>query len=145
MIDKQGNPIIHSPGLKNPSPNLEEIEQYLSEIKEAVRKDRYRIDRNPRRQDNLNLFLEYMIDEDKAKEILLNLAVTDFSEILQNEHKGFEHESLYVFGKDVSLLRRFGQEERTVSLYIKFNMLEVGYVIVISFHEQKHALKYSFK
>ena len=64
-----------------------DIEQYLSEVKEAVEKDNYRLDRNARRQDNINLFLDYVIDETKAKEIIMSLTVMDFSEILQNEHK----------------------------------------------------------
>ena len=76
----------------------ESIERYLFEIKKAVEKDNYRIDRNSRRQDNINLFLDYVIDEAKAKEIILDLNAMDFSTILQNEHKGFEHEKLYVFG-----------------------------------------------
>lgn len=122
-----------------------DIEQYLSEVKDAVEKDYYRLDRNARRQDNINLFLDYVIDEAKAKEIILNLTAMDFSEVLQNEHKGFEHERLYVFGKDVVLLERTGTEEKTVSLYIKFNKLENSFVIVISFHEQKYPLTYYFK
>ena len=122
-----------------------DIEQYLSEVKKAVENDRYRLDWNAKRQDNINLFLDYVIDEAKAKEIILNLTVMDFSEILQNEHKGYEHENLYVFGKDVTLLERNGTEEKTVSLYIKFNKLENCFVIVISFHEQKHPLTYYFR
>lgn len=125
--------------------SLQDIETYLSEMKDAVTKDRYRISRNARRQDNLNLFLEYVIDEAKAKEILLSLTASDFSEIRRNEHKGFEHEQLYIFGKDVLLLERTGTEEKTVSLYIKFNKLEDCFVVVISFHEQKHPLEYYFK
>ena len=125
--------------------NQRDIEQYLSDVRDAVEKDNYRIDRNSKRQDNINLFLDYVIDEAKAKEIILSLTVTDFSEILQNEHKGFEHENLYVFGKDVTLLERNGTEEKTVSLYIKFNKLESCFLIVISFHEQKHPLKYYFR
>jgi hypothetical protein len=121
------------------------IEQYLSEVKEAVGNDRYRLDRNAKRQDNINLFLDYIIDEAKAKDIIMGLTVMDFSEILQNKHKGFEHERLYVFGKDVTLLERNGTEEKIVSLYIKFNKLENCFVIVISFHEQKHPLTYYFK
>lgn len=97
-----------------------DIEQYLSEVKEAVEKDNYRLDRNARRQDNINLFLDYVIDEAKAKEIILSLTVMDFSEILQNEHKGFEYEKLYVFGKDVILLERNGIEE---SAYILFQII----------------------
>lgn len=122
-----------------------DVEQYLSEVKKAVENDRYRLDRNARRRENINLFLNYVMDEAKAKEIILSLTAMDFSNILQNEHKGFEHERLYVFGKDVVLLERHGTEEKTVSLYIKFNKLENCFVIVISFHEQKHPLTYYFK
>ncbi|MCR4673089.1 MAG: hypothetical protein K5637_07630 [Lachnospiraceae bacterium] len=122
-----------------------DIELYLSDVREAVRKDNYRIECNYRRKDNVDLFLDYVIDEAKSKEILLSLTAMDFSGILQNEHKGFEHEKLYVFGKDVTLLERYGSEEKTVSLYIKFNKLENCFVIVISFHEQKYPLKYYFK
>lgn len=89
-----------------------DIEQYLSEIKEAVGNGRYRLERNVKRQDNINLFLDYVIDEAKAQEIILSLTAMDFSEILQNEHKGFEHERLYVFGKDVILLERNGTGEK---------------------------------
>ena len=121
------------------------IEQYLSEVKEAVENNNYRLARNTRRQDNINLFLDYVIDEAKAKEIILSLDVMDFSEILQNERKGFEHEKLYVVGKDVVLLERNGMEEKTVSLYIKFNKLENCFVVVISFHEQKYPFTYYFK
>ena len=122
-----------------------DIELYLSEVKEAVENGRYRLDRNARRQDNINLFLDYVINEAKAREIILSLTEMDFSGILRNEHKGFEHERLYVFGKDVILLERNGPEEKTVSLYIKFNKLDSCFVIVISFHEQKYPLTYYFR
>lgn len=122
-----------------------DIEQYLSEVKKAVENDKYRIEMNTKRPDNINLFLNYLIDETKTKEIILSLTAMDFSEILQNEHIGFEHEKLYVFGKDVTLIERIGAEEKTVSLYIKFNMLKNCFVFVISFHEQKYPLTYYFK
>jgi len=122
-----------------------DIELYLSEVKEAVENGRYRLDRNARRQDNINLFLDYVINEAKAREIILSLTEMDFSGILRNEHKGFEHEQLYVFGKDVILLERNGTEEKTVSLYIKFNKLDSCFVIIISFHEQKYPLTYYFR
>ncbi len=122
-----------------------DIEAYLSEVKDAVGKDRYRIARNSRRQDNIDLFLDYVVNEARAKEILLSLEPIDFSCILQNEHKGFEQERLYVFGKEVSLLERNGAEETIVPLYIKINNLENGFVIVISFHRQKHPLTYCFQ
>lgn len=122
-----------------------DIDIYLAEVKDAIRKNRYRIEQNFRRQDNINLFIDYVIDENMAKDILLGLTATDFSEILQNEHKGYEHERLYVFGKDVELLERTGNVCRIVSLYIKFNKLENCYVIVVSLHEQKYPIKYYFK
>ena len=91
----------------------------------------------------INFFLIMLLM--RQKQIILSLTAMDFSEILQNEHKGYEHEMLYVFGKDVRLLERNGSEEKTVSLYIKFNKLENRFVIVISFHEQKYPLTYYFK
>ena len=86
-----------------------------------------------------------MIDEEKTKEILLTIEVEDFSEVRYNEHKGYEHELLYIFGKEVRLLERWGSEEMIVPLYIKFNKLENQFVIVISFHRQKYSMKYYFK
>lgn len=145
MIEKTKKQITYSAEDKVLNIDKKDIEQYLSEVKDAVEKDNYRLDRNVRRQDNINLFLDYVIDEAKAKGIILSLTVMDFSEILQNENKGYEHENLYVFGKDVALLERNGTEEKTVSLYIKFNKLENCFVIVISFHEQKHPLTYYFR
>lgn len=145
MIENTKNIIIYIKGNQILNIKMGDIEQYLFEMKAAVENDRYRIERNTKRQDNINLFLDYIIDEAKAKEIILSLTVKDFSQTLQNDHKGYEHERLYVFGKDVFLLERNGTEERTVSLYIKFNKLENCFVIVISFHEQKYPLTYYFK
>ena len=125
--------------------DIKDIEQYLANVKETVENDRYRLDRNARRQDNIDLFLDYVVDESKAKQIILSLTAMDFSMILQNEHKGYEHEKLYVFGKDVTLLERNGSEEKIVPLYIKFNMLDKCFVIVISFHEQKFPITYYFR
>ena len=122
-----------------------EIDCYLSEVKKAVKNGKYRLERNDRRQDNQDLFFNYVLDEQKVRKIILDLSVEDFSEVLQNKHKGYEYERLYVFGKDVTLLERFGSREKTVSLYIKFNKLENWFVIVVSFHEQRYPIKYYFK
>ena len=124
---------------------LKDIDSYLIKVKNAIRKNRYRIEMNSRRQDNRELFLTYVIDEEMAKDILMGLTATDFSERLQNEHEEYEDEMLYVFGKDVELLERMGNESKTVSLYIKFNKLDNCYVIDVSLHEQKYPIKYYFK
>lgn len=87
---------------------LKDIDSYLIKVKNAIRKNRYRIEMNSRRQDNRELFLTYVIDEEMAKDILMGLTATDFSERLQNEHEEYEDEMLYVFGKDVELLERMG-------------------------------------
>lgn len=124
---------------------LHDIDAYLCKVKDAIKKDNYQIANNSRRKDNKQLFWDYTIDEKMAKEILLELTAYDFSEILQNEHRGYENEFLYVFGKDVRLLERFGSDEKLVHLYIKFNRLDDGYVVVISLHEQKYPISYYFK
>ena len=118
---------------------------YLAEVKEAILNNKYRIERNSNRLNNINLFLDYIIDEAKAKDILLDLTANDFSEVLQNEHIGYEHEMLYVFGKDVILLERMGSISKTVSLYIKFNKMNNCYVIIVSLHEQQYPIKYYFQ
>lgn len=124
---------------------ITDIDKYLEEVKADINAGRYRVEMNDNRQDNQDLFFDYIISEEERKRILLSLEATDFSEIRHNTHKGYEHERLYVFGKDVKLLRRFSSGEECVSLYIKFNKLESRYVIVISFHKQKHSIKYMFK
>lgn len=124
---------------------LHDIDAYLCKVKDAIKKDNYQIANNSRRKDNKKLFWDYTIDEKMAKEILLELTAYDFSEILKNEHRGYENEFLYVFGKDVRLLERFGSDEKLVRLYIKFNRLDDGYVVVISLHEQKYPISYYFK
>lgn len=61
--------------------DIKDIEQYLANVKEAVENDRYRLDRNAKRPDNIKLFLDYVVDESKAKQIILSLTAMDFSMI----------------------------------------------------------------
>ena len=51
---------------------LKDIDSYLIEVKNAIRKNRYRIEMNSRRQDNRELFLTYVIDEEMAKDYKMN-------------------------------------------------------------------------
>ena len=124
---------------------IEDIEAYLVDVKASIRNGKYRVEQNSNRSDNMDLFIDYVIDKRKEKEILLSLTPMDFSEIRYNRKPGYEHELLYVFGKEVELLQRFGSRKEQVALYIKFNKLESKYVIVISFHKQKYPLKYAFR
>ena len=72
-------------------------------------------------------------------------AVYDFSDAVKNDHPQHPEEILYIFGKDINLMPRYGDSEEKVSLYIKFNKLTNQYVIVISFHKQEYPLTYKFK
>ena len=116
----------------------------MEEVRAAVKSRRYRLDRNSKRIDNNALFDNFVISESDVEKIICSLTSDDFSDILPNEHPGFEYERLYVFGKRVKLLERFGSGEEVVDLYIKFNKLENQFLIVISFHKQKYPLEYYF-
>lgn len=122
-----------------------EVEKYLNRVKVAVEKDNYRIEINKNRSDNRNLFVDYVLSEVRIKEILLSLTVDDFSERRKNNHKGFENEILYIFGKEIKALERFGADYKAINLYIKLNLIADDFVFVISFHEQKYPLHYYFK
>ena len=125
--------------------SVSDVENYLEAVKCAVKAHRYRLDMNAKRTDNRKLFDTYLLTMRDAENIILNLNVMDFSDAVPNEHAGFEHETLYIFGKEVLLIERYGTAEKLVPLYIKFNKLDNEFVIVISFHEQRHPLTYYFK
>lgn len=120
----------------------ENVAEYLADVKQAVVNDRYRI--SPR-QKNEEIYDDYVFSEEKCKEILLDLCVEDFSDAVGNEHIDYQHEVLYIFGKDVRLMSRYGNNDEIVPLYIKFNKLTNMYLIVISFHKQEYPLRYKFK
>ena len=119
-----------------------DVEKYLSEVRAAVNTGRYQI---AARQKNQDLYTDYVFSEADAKRIILSLRVEDFSCAVQNEHPQYADEILYIFGKDIKLITRFGGVEELVPLYIKFNKIENQYLIVISFHKQDYPLTYKFK
>ena len=122
-----------------------EINDYLGEAKKLILDGKFRIALNSNRLTNLSLFDEYLINEESVKSILLNLTVYDFCEKVQNKHANFNHEWLYVFGKEIDLIKRFEEKSEMVPLYIKFNKLEDKFLIVVSFHKQKYPLVYYFQ
>ena len=125
--------------------SVSDVENYLEAVKCAVKAHRCRLDMNAKRPDNRKLFDTYLLTMRDAEKIILDLNAMDFSDAVPNEHVGFEHETLYIFGKEVLLIERYGTAEKLVPLYIKFNKLDNEFVIVISFHEQRHPLTYYFK
>lgn len=123
-----------------------EIADYLSSrAKKLIVQNKFSIALNSNRMTNLSLFDEYLIDEERIKIILLDLTEDDFCEKVQNKHVQFQHEWLYIFGKEISLMKRYEEKSEVVPLYIKFNMIENKFVIVISFHKQKYPLVYYFR
>ena len=104
--------------------SVSDVENYLEAVKCAVKAHRYRLDMNAKRPDNRKLFQTYSLTEEDAENIILDLNVMDFSDAVPNEHVGFEHETLYIFGKEVLLIERYGTAEKLVPLYIKFNKLD---------------------
>lgn len=119
-----------------------DIEEYLQGVWNAIDAGKYQIASRPK---NRELLIDYVISEKEVVDIIKSLTLMDFSDAVPNDHKGMEHEILYIFGKDIDLLERFENRERTVSLYIKFNKISDQYLFVISFHEQEHPLSYYFK
>lgn len=122
-----------------------EINDYLGEAKKLILDGKFRIALNSNRLTNLSLFDEYLLNEESVKSILLNLTVYDFCEKVQNKHANFNHEWLYIFGKEINLMKRFEEKSEMVPLYIKFNKLEDKFLIVVSFHKQKYPLVYYFQ
>lgn len=124
--------------------SIADIEEYLSIVRQAVREDRYEIERNENREENLKLSWQYMLPEEEIKKIIYSLTPLDFSEAVKNRKKRFANEILYVFGKNVNLIERDSGQEKEIEIYIKFNKEIDNYVIVISFHEAKHPVKKYF-
>ena len=122
--------------------SVDEVEVYLLDVINAIKDNRFKISQ---REKNRKLVLDYILDREKIKEIILSLTVKDFSSSVNNIKEEYSSEILYIFGKDVMLLPRFGSREKKVSIYIKFNKIDDGYIIVVSFHEQQYPLKYPFK
>ena len=119
-----------------------DIELYLQGVRNAIDAGLYQI---ASRHKNRELLTDFVISETGVLDIIKSLTALDFSDAVANAHKGREYETLYIFGKETNLLERFGNQERTVSLYIKFNKIADQYLFIISFHEQEHPLSYYFK
>ena len=83
-----------------------EINDYLGEAKKLILDGKFTIALNSNRLTNLSLFDEYLINEESVKSILLNLTVYDFCEKVQNKHANFNHEWLYVFGKEINFMKK---------------------------------------
>ena len=124
------------------TPTISDVEEYLADVYSAVRSGRYQLSA---RQKNQDMFIDYVFTEEEAKQVLLSLTAYDFSNAVKNVHTQYPDEVLYIFGRDIMLLPRYGEKEERVSLYIKINKLANQYVIVVSLHKQEYPLHYPFR
>lgn len=123
-------------------PDENDVRNYLADVKDAIRNEQYTYSL---RDKNTQLETDYVICPQDKNNIIMSLEVEDFSHTLTNKNEGYEHETLYVFGKNINLLERFGSSIANIPLYIKFNKLANNYTFIISFHKQEHPLPYPFK
>lgn len=120
----------------------EEIEELLFKIKKNITDNGYLVLSN--RGKNMEFCKNYAINSKILKNIISKLNVSDFSEILFNEHPGYEKEKLFVFAPVLKLIDLNGQR-KDIQVYLKINYIEIKRTaIVVSFHEAMHELKYMF-
>jgi len=124
--------------------SIEEIKEYLEELKRLISNNQYTISR---RDENDAFAFEYRIDSAKGIEILLNLQYCDFCYAATNYKPEYAHERLFVFCKEYEL-DHWGNYEM-VEIYIKTNLTQMkngnDYIIVISFHKLNNPIKYLFR
>ncbi|WP_461207613.1 hypothetical protein [Clostridium sp. DL1XJH146] len=131
----------------NQNYSKEEILVILNKIKDCVRDNKFNIEINKNRQENIDFINEYNINSSRRKSILLNIIPEDFCHSLKNTNKGYEYEILYVFVPQVQLFNIDGEEEK-VDIYTKFNIIDIDKgrrTVVISFHKRNKPINYLFK
>jgi len=101
----------------------EQIESILHIIQDCVRCNRFTIELNKNRQENIDFINNYNISSTRQKDILLKIKAEDFCHSLQNKNIGFEHEILYAFCPQITLFNVESTEE-LVDVYTKFNILD---------------------
>lgn len=125
----------------------EEIKEYLSKLRKLIINDKYSIEQNKNRKENIEFIEDYKITTKKEKQILLGLEIDDFCYAVSNTNKGYEHEILYIFCKFHEL--DFWGTLENVEIYIKINMTQTwkgdDYAIIISLHKRNKPIRYLFK
>ncbi len=60
-----------------------DVEKYLSDVFVSIKAGRYQISS---RQKNQDIYIDYVFTEEDARNVLLSLTVSDFSDALPNDH-----------------------------------------------------------
>ena len=125
----------------------EEIDIILQKIKDCVNNNKFTVEQNKNRQENIQFIRDYNLSNSKQKTIILSIEAADFCHSLQNTNIGYEYETLYVFCPQRTLFDVFGEEE-FVDIYTKFNIIEYEdnkRIVTISFHKRNKPIDYLFK
>lgn len=124
----------------------EECDAILQKVKDCVNNNKFTVEQNKNRQENIKFIRDYNLNSFKQKAIILSIETTDFCHSLKNTNVGYEYETLYVFCPQRTLFDAFGEEE-VVDIYTKFNIIEYEdnkRVITISFHKRNKPIDYVF-
>ena len=115
------------------------VTSYLKNLKEMISKNAKII--LSLRSKNIIFCENYNIKLQDIKNILLDLNINDFCNILKNKSINC-NEILYLFTKVVKI----GNMRKKIQLYIKINKLsDKNVIIVVSFHKVEHKLKTKFR
>jgi hypothetical protein len=124
----------------------EECDVILQKIKSCVNNNKFTIEQNKNRNENIQFIRDYNLNNSKQKAIILSIETTDFCHSLKNTNIGYEYETLYVFCPQRTLSDAFGEEE-VVDIYMKFNIIHYGdnkRIVTISFHKRNKPIDYIF-
>lgn len=128
----------------NTNYTYEEIESVLNEIKSYIKEDKYQVSMNSKRKENREFNVKYNLNSKMRKEVLLGIKVEDFCYTLNNEHKNYEHEILYVFAPKIKF-PEMAVQSGEVTIYVKINLIKDECAVIISFHELNYPIKYLFR
>lgn len=120
----------------------EEINEYLNNVKDLVKKNKFKIS-DVNREKNVEFIENYNLSKRKQKEMILSIETLDFCYAVDDYNS---NEKLYIFSKEYEL-NDWG-EYKKINVYIKINVKKLNsdeYAIIISFHEREKEIKFLFK
>lgn len=117
----------------------EEIDAYLREVKKCIKRGRFKVEDNDKRKENKEFIRKYRLNSRKQKEMLLAIETIDFCYSADDYKTG---KRLYFFTKEYEL-DDWGIK-CNVLVYIKIELKENDFVVVISFHEPRKRIKKLF-
>lgn len=119
----------------------EEVQLLLDNIKKSLNKKKSFILSD---RDKNNYFCsEYSLSSKIMKQILKNLTIYDFTKVMDNNHKEYAGEKLYLFAPKIELVNSMGKKEK-IQIYLKINYV-CNTIVIISLHKCDYPLKYAFK